>query len=356
MTSGTHLTLDDRVVLVHQVRQGDWNVDWLLNTLFYGRKISRDYLERLCVGIAAMSEKDIHSYLHPAAAGTRGRKRKLPEGSDADNYLQHIQKKHRTMTVRSLFKKFVDDFYRDPLDAPSLSSVNRAVGRVNTRKKVHFKNIKRSPAEQLEYLEKIAHVSADRIIDIDGMVQSPKDFLTKYGWAPIGEECEERQIVIGTRTFAVHAALCETGFMAWAIFESTVSEREVKDFVTGISGSQGFSTDPNTGSFGIFDNASNQRTRGVREAMELVFLGHYMYCSPYSPELKPIENAFSVVKKYIQDHFVDTQDPEEQIKAAFRHYGRGTEAGYQACYHTFDLYRKNHQLYLDELIGRQNVG
>ena len=96
----------------------------------------------------------------------------------------------------------------------------------------------------------------------------------------------------------MHAAFTELGFLpgGWKIFSDTVTEIQVREFVESIKNSLPLFA------YGLFDNASNQRTDDVRIAIEDVFGGYFMYCSPYSPELKPIERGFSLVKQYIREN------------------------------------------------------
>jgi hypothetical protein len=226
---------------------------------------------------------------------------------------------------------------------PSLSTVYKAIKEGNTRKLISWKNIRRDPEAQMEYLERIAHVSPDRLIDIDGIIHNPKDFLPKYGWSPKGQECTALLFRIEEKVYAVHAAATERGFIAWDIFEGTVTEREVANFVDKVQNAKAF----NDRSFGIFDNAANQRTDCVRRKLETVFRGRYHYCSPYSPELKPVENAFSMIRKYIQSHHSPTTNHIDQINAAFHYYSDAPGQHGHLLYNLFDVYRRNHELWLN---------
>ena len=84
------------------------------------------------------------------------------------------------------------------------------------------------------------------------------------------------------------------GFLAWAIYKGTVSEREVDHFIRHV-----LAPKLPIHSFGILDNASNLRTTMVQESLQDVFRDLYLHCSPYSPELKPVERGFSNIKGWI---------------------------------------------------------
>jgi len=63
-----------------------------------------------------------------------------------------------------------------------------------TRKKLTRINVNADINQVLEYLGRVAHVKASRFINIDGMVNSAKDFRDQYGWSPPGRDCNYDQV------------------------------------------------------------------------------------------------------------------------------------------------------------------
>jgi hypothetical protein len=158
------------------------------------------------------------------------------------------------------------------------------------------------------------------------------------------------QICIDERVYAVHAALTEKGFIVWDVFQGPVTELEVSTFIQKVRRHPTFD---NEHSFRIFDNASNQRTDRVRGTMESIFRGRYRYCSPYSPEFKPIENAFSLVRAYIKNHNKPNGPNLShicQINNAFTYYSDAVGQNGDACFNMFDIFRRNHDIYLKSLL------
>eukprot|EP00602_Paraphysomonas_sp_CaronLab_P008895 CAMPEP_0185020112 /NCGR_PEP_ID=MMETSP1103-20130426/2712_1 /TAXON_ID=36769 /ORGANISM="Paraphysomonas bandaiensis, Strain Caron Lab Isolate" /LENGTH=292 /DNA_ID=CAMNT_0027550827 /DNA_START=281 /DNA_END=1159 /DNA_ORIENTATION=- len=260
------------------------------------------------------------------------------QNEEAKDYLDEMLEMNRSVKLRLLTLRFNEEYFGQHCpDSTSLATVYRTIKLDNTRKKVAWKNIRKNPEEQIQFLEDISHISAGRIVDIDGMVQSSGDFSARYGWTPRGEDCERAQIQIGGRSFAVHAAYTELGFLAWHIFEGTVSDNEVIFFLKSIAPLL------NDDAYGLFDNAANQRTEAVRIVIGDTFREYYMYCAPFSPELKPIEHGFAAIKNFIRERDDELRwrdDPVGLINFAFRHYSIGQSGGLQA-YHHFDLYRDN---------------
>ena len=106
------------------------------------------------------------------------------------------------------------------------------------------------------------------------------------------------QIYINGVNYSTQASAGPLGFKCWSIYDTIIKEEEVQDYLRNVLEPLII---PGV-SFGLFDNASNQKTLGARLAMEEVFEGRYCYVPPYSPHLKPIERMFKLVKQYIQDN------------------------------------------------------
>ena len=348
MPTGTPLTSEKKALLVYHVVDLRSSPEFIMKNIFMPGEVVLDTLSRLSRRITEMSEVERITYVKEGDSSEhskkRGRRESIPSGSAAEEFLDQLLLDHSSIRMRTLTYQFHQRFYDEYCDSlPSLSIVYRVVRRGNTRKVVSWANKQKDPEEQLQYLDDVAHVPADLLVDVDGMVQTPHDFFERYGWSPPGDECYRTQITIGTRTFAVHAAYTELGFIHFHIFEGTVTEREVGLFLNSLK--EKLADD----SYCLFDNAANQRTESVRSIAEDIFNGRYMFCSPYSPELKPIERGFSNVKRYIRERDesdVWQNDPVGLIEAAFKHYSVGEEGGLKAYEH-FDLYRENHAAYLN---------
>ena len=96
------------------------------------------------------------------------------------------------------------------------------------------------------------------------------------------------------------------------------------------------------------DNATNQKTPAVRRTLEELFSGRFSYCAQYSPNLKPVERCFKLVKAYIGDHETRAViNPLEVINEAFQLYERynGQKAG--VFYELWSLYAHGYNDYLN---------
>ena len=287
----------------------------------------------------------IDAYLH--ADNTRkehaGRKRKYSEIHDAEilKIVCGETRKRLHQINTEFYKTFEDELEAIPAD----STICRHLKALKKhRKRLNRTNVRKDVSKQLAYLRDVSFVPSKNLVDMDGIHFNPKDYLEKYGWATIGKEAYALQVIIRGKTFAVHAAVCKDGFLAWQVYECHVTSAEVCKFISN-NLAQVFPAN----AFLILDNASNQKHASVQMAMEGYLKGRYFYCSPYSPELKPIERAFSMVRSWIRNHENDPAESRDLIQQAFQLYSVEGERGYH-CHNLFRLYDENYKLFLADLV------
>jgi hypothetical protein len=234
--------------------------------------------------------------------------------------LRLIVEEKRNAKLASIQQKFSLEFYENHMDAICTSSIHNYWHRVNlSRKNLDFVHRGQDMAEQDEYLQSLRHIPPDKIFDIEGTCESPKDFQPKKGSSTVGTPAAYTQVVINTTTVAAVAAYTPFGSVAWEFYDESVTgdiadfiERKVKPFWL-------------EDDFEIFDNASNQRTELARDAMEDVFGRRYRYCPAYSPWLKPVERGFSNVKGMIRGNGFEAQvDPIGLLNRCFHHFSFGS--------------------------------
>ena len=304
---------------------------------------SLQYLEHLWEQLKMMTPEERNKYADYKP--TISKEKMIEKGSQKEQFLELLLSENRSIRLKTLTQSFHNRFYEQYKEImnPSISTVYRALKMSgNTHKKVSYRNIHANPQEQLAYLQRMMPINWRDIVDVDGMVQTTEDFRKKYGWSHVGEECVRMQITIGTKTYAAHAAYSYLGFIHWKIFDDVVTDEEVMIFLNELKSR----IDPER-TWGLFDNASNQRTDAVRHVMGEVFREKYVFCSPYSPWLKPCEHGFAKVKRYIQERDDIAEyllDPERLINEAFTHYMVGQPGGLTAA-NDFAIYRDNNELH-----------
>lgn len=116
-----------------------------------------------------------------------------------------------------------------------------------------------------------------------------------YGWAPKGERLtcsvphghwHTTTFLCGLRTSGLVAPLVLDGAINGASFLGYVQQFLVPTLATG--------------DVVVLDNLSSHKISGVREAIEAPGAS-LLYLPPYSPDLNPIELAFSKLKRLLRD-------------------------------------------------------
>jgi transposase len=249
--------------------------------------------------------------------------------------------------MKDMHKLFTKSYYAVGSAIPSQSTVSRTIRKRTgltkpiTRKKLQRIHRDRDPHRVLTFVERAAPYDPEMWIDIDEMKQTPADFLQLFGYALEGEPATAQQIYIGTRAFSVIAAMGVHGFICWTIFEENLNHTHVEEFVrTKVQPLM-------NGQRGLIDNAGSHHADDVRAALDTAFNGQWLYASPYSPHLKPIERGFSLIKGYLRDHEDEAVlGPVLWINRAFERYAVGGEHG-DSCFGFWNTYRRLHRAFQD---------
>jgi DDE superfamily endonuclease len=244
---------------------------------------------------------------------------------------------------------YFDDHYgrRHGDDLPEKDTILRAIRRARFSLKVSEKrSFLVDPHEILGYLETIAFIKPSNILDIDGINNNPESFLEKRGWAPIGTESVRFQLQVGGISYWSLAGMTENGFVAWKYDTGTCTGDDVASFIT-----DEISTAVTQDTYVIIDNASVNKTDEAIRALDVTLGGRYKFSPRYYPRLKPIERAFSMVRKYIRQkeasgYLNNIGSRGDLINEAFTVYSIWGSRG-NRCKRLFDRYRNNHKVYVE---------
>ena len=347
MPRGVHLSKEIRKLIHHYLCILEASPEQVHNLLFYDDHsiVTISHLQKLLRFFKTGDPILIAGYLNCDAPrkGAAGRPRSM-QPSDCQ-VLRGIIERRRNCRLKTITSKFSDLFDDEYRSVPCQCTLHGTLKRLGiSRKKLTRRHINQDPIKQLEFLDRVSYLSADRIIDMDGIHFNPKDNLERFGWADVGKEALILQIVLFNVTYAVHAAMGEDGFIAWDIFDCNVGTEHIIHFIR-----HHLAPVFPKNAFLILDNARNQNNPLVHAAMEELIDGNYEFASAYSPQLKPIERGFSMIRNWIRENelHANQYDPTALINQAFHLYSVGGERGYK-CFELFDFYRENHQQFLQE--------
>jgi hypothetical protein len=324
MPSGVYIGKNLRRLVEHHLTVLFSDAEDIFSSVFMSdeNQITLKYLTELCNNVMSMSKEELDVYL----AGPIQRPSKDASLNQEDRvYFKKYMELQRYNTIKQLHGTFTVEYYEYEGEYPLYRTLLRAVHRENwTCKVTERRNINRDPVEGLEYLEYISYVDPKSIIDIDETAASSKEFYNKYGWAPRGERHITTQFYIGGRHFSVIAAYCTLGFVCWRVVEGTYGANEFISFLE-----EDLKPYIDEMSFGIIDNSQTHKTLEALESMNKIFRGLYRFVAAYSPHLKPIEQGFGDIKKWLREHEAETlRNPLEMLEYAFEiHSVRGEFSG-----------------------------
>ena len=116
-----------------------------------------------------------------------------------------------------------------------------------------------------------------------------------------------------------------SGFLCWDIHINTVTNVEFRQFLE-------LTLQPLLlgDNYVLLDNATTHHTPKCHRDLERILRGKYFFSPPYTPEFKPIERGFSLIKRFLRDNENRAlQNPIEVIQEAFNKYSNTGEEGFK---------------------------
>ncbi|KAI9146672.1 hypothetical protein HJFPF1_13577 [Paramyrothecium foliicola] len=195
----------------------------------------------------------------------------------------------------------------------------RALGRqlkhLNWTRKTNRRRAQQRDADLRDYyLHRISKYKSYQLVYIDESGCDKRTGLRRWGWSPKGTT--PVQVAKFTRGGRYHVlpAYWQGGLMLRQVYQGSTDMAMFDQFIERLLQHCGRFPEPK--SVLVMDNASWHYSPKLRQmcaeaGVKLEFL------SPYSPDFNPIEEFFSVLKKFIKKHWYRNQD---LIKRNFRMY------------------------------------
>lgn len=343
MPSGKHLKREVPEALWYQRRILNRSIDQIFRDLFQedGHLLSRRYLRHLC--FRCDSGLFNNQFNGPHAVRSGGPKFVI-DGA-AQGFLVDIFLARTSIRQKRAREEFAMNYYGVQYGAPSASTISRTLKRSDiTRKVLQRVHYLRNPVLRAAYMARVAQVHYSRLVDIDETTSTYKEFLQRYGYVPRGRVAVKTQFHINGRSFSSICAYSALGVLAFKIVEGSINAEVFKSFLEEeLAGA----LLPNM--VGLFDNAQIHHTPPVRGIMEQVFEGRYLFAAPYSPDLKPVERLFAVVKNLLRDREDEAvMDPFGVLTECFEMFMPGGPKAHMDQNH-FRLYRDNHNMWLHRM-------
>jgi len=328
----------------------------LFNKIFLGNKkiISLSHIKTLYRKFANYKDDvEFDEYLNKELSIemnniiNHGRKKSVRFSKAAINKINFLayEKRHRneflTDVVHDFNKLFYGDNYDPHVQGLKLTTCQRWVKEAKVSLKVGEKrNIRRSKLQAYHLMRLVEHYRKEQFVSSDGMCSADKYMCKSKGRAPTNERAYLPQFKIGKRTFSLYASACSRGILCWKIFEDApVNGNDIYVYLR-----ENLAPCLENQHVGIFDNAKVHKKDICVIEMERIFAGKYVFCSPYSPHLNPIERVFSLIRNYLKSNEEYARlNPVEAINAACLKYSVNGPEG-DTCSKFFDLYERNYEL------------
>lgn len=339
MPSGHHLSKDHLELIWYHRRILESSTESIWQRVFQDdpNRVSAAYLRKLCKRCDAGIYDD--QFNGPRALRSGGPK--FTVEPDAEQYLLNIWYQRRQTRQWRAKDDLSINYYGLQFGGPSQSTISRVLSRCEITKKVLQRvHYLRNPILRAEFMDNISHIYHSRIVDIDETLSTWKEFLQRYGYAPKGEIAVRTQFQIIGQHYSSVCAYSAMGLLAYRVQEGSINAETFKSFLE-IELFEALGPDM----VGLFDNAAIHHTPAVREIMEDVFHGDYFFSAPYSPDLKPVERLFAVVKNLLRDREDEAvANPMAVITDCFEMFRPGGPKAGMAENH-FRLYRDNHNMW-----------
>lgn len=186
----------------------------------------------------------------------------------------------------------------------SLPTLSRALGQLNfSHIRVTKIAAERNELVRLGFKHLVGQViqHPDQALFLDESSKDEKTFERRYGYAKRGSRCEWEFPFVRGRRLSLVAALSTKGVTASKVYDGAVDADRflgfLRDYVLP-------NTTPYPGprSVLVLDNCSIHHTPEVRHLVEVEAECKLLFLPPYSPDLNPIEEAFSSIKAWLRRH------------------------------------------------------
>lgn len=339
MPSGVYLSQEVRELVWAHVNLFHRTPEQIWKDIFFCTRASLPYVERMCCDAA--KNGSANAFMDPTTTRSGGPKKKMSVNATAA--LLAILRKNPEKSQVKVLAEMSRDYYGTQFGLPHQSTVCRELQRnFFSRKVLEHRHIRRNPVLRAKFLERVGPYEHTRLVDIDETLSTAKEFNQRYGYAAVGDVAFKTQFTVNGKHYSSVVMYSPMGVLAYRVKEGIFDADEFESFLENEVAAALL-----PGAFGLFDNAAIHKTTEVRNALERVFNGRYTFCAPYSPDFKPVERLFAMVKTILRDREDEAAlDPFNAIKAIFDSFRPGGPLAHHANNH-FRMYSDNHNAWLN---------
>ena len=189
----------------------------------------------------------------------------------------------------------------------SIATLSRTLQRLDfSRKCVSRRALERNDILRAAFMNHIADVATnpDMLMFIDEAARNRRTSGRSRGWAFTGDRCIQHRFFVRGQRFSILPVLTIDGLITHDIIPGSINAERFFQFLQELVIPL---TNPYPGprSILILDNCNIHHSEKVRALVEDEAMCKLIFLPPYSPDLNPIEQAFSSIKSYLRRHWAD---------------------------------------------------
>ena len=189
----------------------------------------------------------------------------------------------------------------------SVSTVSRTLQRLYfSQKSVSIRALEQNNILQAAYMNRIADIitNPDMLMFIDEAAHNRHTSGRRKGWAPLGRHCIQHRPFVRGQRLSILPVLTTEGIITHDIIPGSVTTERFIQFLQELVIPL---TNPYPGprSVLILNNCNIHHSGKIRALVEDEAMCKLIFLPPYSPDLNPIEQAFSSIKAYLLRHWDD---------------------------------------------------
>nr|GAT47063.1 transposase [Mycena chlorophos] len=248
----------------------------------------------------------------PPPAVNRGRPSILVE---RDIKMLLARARHNPALVLAEYRVILHKYRHLPA---SISTIHRALQKAGfTLKTVERVASERDPLAEGRYLSRIAEYSPLQLVCVDEMHKDDRTYARRRARAPRGQRARVAQpFVRKIRYTTIGALALDEGIIAGRVIEGSSDKATFLKFLEEDL-LPVMSPYPAPRSVIVLDNARIHHSQEIRDLVAS-YGCRIEYLPPYSPHLNPIEQAWSVIKAWLEDVGIADSLPSEGYYEMYR--------------------------------------
>ena len=184
-----------------------------------------------------------------------------------------------------------------------ISSVSRFLKKHNISYKKMRKVTKRpTNSEEIknEFKNKMRNYGLDNILSFDEVGFQIEMYPSK-GWSPKGERCNYESKKSGRKNYTGSFLICSKGIVSWSLSCKAMNIEYMLEFLDSLK------TSDVKNKIIVMDNLRVHHNLKVKEKIKGFDL-EIEWIPPYSPELNPVEEMFSMLKRELRYKLIGTEN------------------------------------------------